>query len=108
MIPFTFRESRHLHAPHLGAQPIPNLGQPAYPGNHFSAFSNKMLLTSLLPEERFEEVFGYDRDTFYEIRDAVITPLVNALGHRDHILTRDSILALFLVKLKHVSIRWAQ
>ena len=100
-VQLTHRECRHLHAPHLGANPVQNLGLPSYANNaYMSDYVNKALLPSLMPDNRFIDAFGFDRNTFYEIRDTYVQPLLVREPHRENILTSDAITALYLIKLR--------
>ena len=100
-VPLTLRENRHILAPHLGGNPVQRLGLPSYPGNrHLSKYINKALLSSLLPEDKFPDAFGFSRDEFYRIRNDIVDPLLFRMNHRDHILTKDSITANFLIKIR--------
>jgi hypothetical protein len=69
MVRLTGRECRHVLAPHLGAAPIQGLGGLAYPGCPFlSDYTNRFLITSLMPAKRFQKLCGYSRQDFDEIR----------------------------------------
>ena len=67
-------------------------------GTQFSKYTNCLLLPSIIPIEKYKEVFGFEIQDFYEIRDQYVTPMLPSW--RGYQFTADAITAVYCIKTR--------